>query len=112
MVHRVTCLIHGFDLDYEDFSSMPYGVAHSNMVYGFASKYRVTHSNIVYGFASKYGVTYSNMVYRFGLDYKDFSSMLYTLVYGALPRNLVRVPHLGHIILLSYPPASKYLLVR
>ena len=59
-----------------------------------------------------YSVTHPNMVYRFSLDYKDFSSILYTLVYGALPRNLVRVPPLGHIIWLSYPSAPKYLLMR
>ena len=87
MVYGVTCLIHGFGLDYgvgldyEDFSSIPHGV------------------------------TYPSIVYRFGLDYKEFSSILYTLVYGALSYNLVRVPPLGHLISLSidytsYPPAE------
>ena len=33
IVHGVTCLIHGIGLDYEDFSSMPHGVAYSNIVY-------------------------------------------------------------------------------
>ena len=74
MVYGVAYLIYGFGLDYgagldhEDFSSMPHGV---------------TYPNIVYRFTSKHGVTHSNIVYRFSLDYKDFSSMLHTLVYGA-----------------------------
>ena len=118
IVYRVTCLIYGFGLDhgvgldYKEFSSMPYGVTYPNIVYGFDSKHEVAYPNIVYRFDSKYRVTHSNMVYRFGLDYEDFSSILYTLVYGALPRDLVRVPPLGHTILSSYPPALKYLLVR
>ena len=74
----------------------------------------VTHLNIVYRFASKYRVTYSNIVYRFGLDYKEFSSMLYTLVYNTLPRDLVRVPPLGYLMsssmdYTSHPPA-RYIL--
>ena len=101
MVYGYTYLIYGFSLDYgvsldhKDFSSMPYGVTYPNMVHRFTSKYRVTHSNMVHGFS---------------LDYKEFSSILYALVYGALPRNLVRVPPLGHLMsssidYTSYPPA-------
>ena len=73
-----TSMVHGFaleygvGLDYEDFSSMPYGVAYSNIVYGFAP----------------------------------------SVAYDALPSDPVRVPPLGYIIWLSYPPALKYLLVR
>ena len=127
MVHGVTCLIYGFGLDHgvgldhEDFSSMPYGVAYPSMVYGFASKYGVTHSNMVHGFTSKYGVTHSNMVHRFtskygvtysnivygfGLDYEEFSSILYALVYSALPRDPVRVPPLGYLMSLSMDHTS------
>ena len=89
-------LDYGVSLDHEDFSSMPYGVAHPN---------------IVYRFASKYGVTYLSIVYGFGLDHEEFSSILYTLVYTALPRDLVRVPPLGHLMsssidYTSYPLAG------
>ena len=76
MVYGVAYLIYGFGLDYEDFSSMPYGVTHPNMVY------------------------------RFGLDYEDFSSMLYALAYrvayssayNTWRLDLVHVPPLGYII--------------
>ena len=80
-------------MDHEDFSSMPHGVAHSN---------------IVHGFASKHGVAHSNMVHGFDLDHEDFSSILHALVHGALPRDPARVPPLGHIVWSSYPPASKF----
>ena len=101
IVYKVTCLIYGFSLDYgvgldyKDFSSIPYDVAHPS---------------IVYRFASKYGVAHSNIVYRFSLDHEEFSSILYTLVYSTLPRDPVRVPPLEYLISLSidytsYPPA-------
>ena len=117
MVYGVTYLIYGFSLnhgvglDYKNFSSMPYGVAYPSMVHRFASKYRVTYSNMVYRFTSKYRVTHSNVVHGFSLGHKEFSSMLYTLVYSALPRDLVRVPPLGYLISLSmdhtsHPPAG------
>ena len=87
MVHGVAYLIYGFGLDhgvgldYEDFSSMPYGVTHPNIVYGF------------------------------GLDHEEFLSILFTLVYSALPRDLVRVPPPGYLIsssmdYTSHPPAG------
>ena len=46
-----------------------------------------------------------------GIDYVNFSSISYTLVHGALPRDLVRVPPLGYPISLSidytsHPPAG------
>ena len=80
-----------------------------------------------YGVTSSivYGVTY--LIYGFGLDYKDFSSILYgvaypnvdygytliyrltysNIVYNTLPPNLVRGPSLVYITQLSYPPALK-----
>ena len=73
--------------------------------------YNVTHPNIVYEFTSKYGVTHSNIVYRFSLDYEDFSSILYTLIYSTLPCDLVRVYPLRPLIsssidYTSHPPAG------
>ena len=53
---------------------------------------------MVHKFTLEQGVTHSNIVYRFGLGYKDFSSILYTLIHGALPRDLVRVPPLEYTI--------------
>ena len=49
---------------------------------------------LIYGFG---------LIYVVGLDYKDFSSMPYSvtysnMVYDALPPNLIRVSPLGHII--------------
>ena len=60
--HKVTTsnIIHGFSLihvvgldyevslDYKVFSSIPYGVAHPNMDYGYALIHGLTYSNIVY----------------------------------------------------------------
>ena len=48
MVYRVTYLIYRFSLDYEDFSSMPHGVTHPNIDYGYTLIYGLTYSNIVY----------------------------------------------------------------
>ena len=78
-----------------------------NLIHGFTLIYRVTCPSIGYGLTLKYGVAYSNIVHRFSLDYKGFSSTIYTLVYGALPRDLVRVPPLGYTIWSSYPPTLK-----
>ena len=80
--------------------------------------YSVT-SSIVYRFAY--------LIYRFNLDYKDFSSILYSvtypnmdyryaliyrltnsnIVYNALTSNLVRGPSLVYITQLSYPSVLK-----
>ena len=48
MVYGVAYLIYGFGLDHEDFSSMPYGVAHPNVDYGYALIYGLAYSNIVH----------------------------------------------------------------
>ena len=48
IIYRVTCLIHGFGLDHEDFLSIPYGVAYSNIVYSASPPNQVRVPPLVY----------------------------------------------------------------
>ena len=44
----VTYLVYRFNLDYKDFSIIPYSITHSDIDYRYTLIYRLTYSNVDY----------------------------------------------------------------